>query len=237
MMGWIWVNRMPGEKTVCHAVTTWADVLSLEKTKPYFQSILRCLAQERQSGKIIYPPQGDLFNAFKETPYTQVKVVILGQDPYHAPGQAHGLSFSVQPGVKPPPSLRNIFQALKNDLNLPIPTHGCLNKWAEQGVLLLNASLSVEQNKPQSHAKMGWTLFTDHVIRVLNHHPDPLVFLLWGAYARSKAAFIQDKKHLVLTAAHPSPLSAYQGFMDCRHFSKTNAFLQANGRDPIDWLL
>ncbi|MCL9685131.1 uracil-DNA glycosylase [Legionella maioricensis] len=219
------------------SVTTWADILGDEKSQPYFTSILQFLAEEKNAGKIIYPAQNELFNAFKETPYEQVKVVILGQDPYHGPGQAHGLSFSVKPGVKPPPSLKNIFQELKNDLNVSIPMHGCLKKWANQGVLLLNTSLSVEQNKPQSHSKIGWTTFTDNVIRKLNHHSQPLVFLLWGAHAKNKNVLISENKHLVLTAAHPSPFSVHQGFFGCRHFSKTNDFLKANGRTPIDWNL
>jgi uracil-DNA glycosylase len=219
------------------SITTWADILGDEKTQPYFTSILQFLTQEKNAGKIIYPAKNELFNAFKETSYEQVKVVILGQDPYHGPGQAHGLSFSVKPGVKPPPSLKNIFQELKNDLNVPIPMHGCLKKWANQGVLLLNTSLSVEQNRPQSHSKIGWTVFTDNVIRKLNHHAQPLVFLLWGAHAKNKSVLISEKKHLVLTAAHPSPFSVHQGFFGCRHFSKTNDFLKANGREPIDWNL
>ncbi|BCA93939.1 uracil-DNA glycosylase [Legionella antarctica] len=219
------------------SVTTWRDIIGDEKKQPYFQSILQFLTQEQQAGKVIYPEKNDLFNAFKETAYEQVKVVILGQDPYHGPGQAHGLSFSVNPGVKPPPSLKNIFQELKNDLNMPIPNHGCLKKWAAQGVLLLNTSLSVEQNKPQSHAKIGWTIFTDNVIRKLNHCSHSLVFLLWGAHAKNKSILIREKKHLVLTAAHPSPFSVHQGFYGCRHFSKANSFLKANGREPIDWSL
>lgn len=223
------------ESIMTDPVITWADVLGEEKAQPYFKSILQFIEQEKAAGKTIYPAQNELFNAFKETPYEQVKVVILGQDPYHGPGQAHGLSFSVKPGVKPPPSLKNIFQELKNDLNLPIPNHGCLQKWATQGVLLLNTSLSVEQSQPQSHSKIGWTTFTDNVIKKLNYHPQPLVFLLWGAHAKNKGVFISDKKHLVLSAAHPSPFSVHQGFYGCRHFSKANAFLVAHGREPIDW--
>lgn len=216
---------------------SWTDVLGKEKEKDYFRAILYFIAQEIAAGKTIYPPQDALFNAFKETAYEQVKVVILGQDPYHGPGQAHGLSFSVQPHIKPPPSLRNIFQELHNDLQLAIPHHGCLQAWAKQGVLLLNTSLSVEQGKPQSHAQIGWTTFTDKVIMALNDHPMPLVFLLWGAHAQSKASLIHDKKHLVLKAAHPSPFSAHRGFLGCKHFSKTNAFLLEHGRQPIDWAL
>ncbi len=225
------------ENIMTDSVVTWTDVLGDEKTQPYFKSILQFLEQEKIAGKTIYPVQNEIFNAFKETPYDQVKVVILGQDPYHGPGQAHGLSFSVKPGVTPPPSLKNIFQELKNDLNLPIPNHGCLKKWANQGVLLLNTSLSVEQNNPQSHSKIGWTTFTDNVIKKLNDHSQPLVFLLWGAHAKNKSVLINDKKHLVLTAAHPSPFSVHQGFFGCRHFSKTNTFLAAQGREPIDWSL
>lgn len=217
--------------------TTWAEVLNEEQSKPYFKAILDFLKEETRRGTVVYPPAEELFSAFNETPYEQLKVVILGQDPYHGPNQAHGLSFSVKPGVKPPPSLKNIFQELKNDLDIPIPHHGCLKKWANQGVLLLNTSLSVEENKPQSHAKIGWTQFTDTVMKKLNDYPQPLVFLLWGAHAKSKGAFITNTHHLVLTAAHPSPLSVYQGFYGCKHFSTTNEFLKNHGRKPIDWAL
>ena len=214
---------------------TWSDVLGEEKRQPYFKSILQFLLQEKAAGKTIYPAQEDLFSAFRETPYEQVKVVILGQDPYHGPGQAHGLSFSVKPGVKPPPSLRNVFQELKNDLNIAIPQHGCLQQWASQGVLLLNTSLSVEAAKPQSHANIGWATFTDAVIDKLNQHPQPLVFLLWGAHAINKGSRINQQNHLVLTAAHPSPFSAHRGFLGCQHFSRANAFLISKGREPIQW--
>lgn len=214
---------------------TWADILGEEKTLPYFKSILQFLLQEKAAGKVIYPPQEELFSAFKETAYADIKVVILGQDPYHGSGQAHGLSFSVKPGVKPPPSLKNIFQELKSDLNISPPSHGCLKKWANQGVLLLNTSLSVEEAKPQSHAKIGWTVFTDKVIEKLNEHKESLVFLLWGNHAKNKGALITDPKHLVLTAAHPSPLSVHQGFWGCKHFSKANAFLISKARDSINW--
>ena len=213
----------------------WTDILDHERTQPYFKSIVTFLEQEKKSGKIIYPPENELFSAFLESPADKLKVVILGQDPYHGVGQAHGLSFSVQPGITPPPSLKNIFKELKADLNLPTPSHGCLKKWANQGVLLLNTSLSVEENQPQSHAKIGWTQFTDNIILRLNDYPNPLVFLLWGAHAQSKQAFIKEKRHLVLTAPHPSPLSAHRGFLGCQHFSKTNAFLESIGEDPIDW--
>ena len=216
---------------------TWTDVLADEKSQPYFKEILQFLANEQLAGKTIYPPQKDIFNAFKETPYDEVKVVILGQDPYHGPGQAHGLSFSVQPGVRLPPSLKNIFKELHSDLNIPIASQGCLNKWANQGVLLLNTSLSVEQSKPQSHAHIGWSTFTDNVIRKLNDYPESLVFMLWGAHAQSKIPFLDTQKHLVLTAAHPSPFSAHRGFLGCRHFSTANTFLVNNGRKPIEWML
>lgn len=218
-------------------MTSWTTVLGEEKTKPYFQSILQFLAKERAAGKTIYPSQADLFSAFKETPYHVVKVVLLGQDPYHGPGQAHGLSFSVQSGVSPPPSLKNIFQELHADLGVPIPDHWCLKKWAHQGVLLLNTVLSVEQGKPQSHAAVGWTTFTDQVIHHLNEYPHPLVFLLWGAHAQQKRALIDHPHHLILTTTHPSPLSAHRGFLGCRHFSKTNDFLTTIGQIPIDWAL
>lgn len=216
---------------------TWTDLLSEEKNKPYFKSILAFIEKERKANKDIYPPQNEIFQAFKETPLDKVKVVLLGQDPYHGPGQAHGLSFSVQPGVRLPPSLRNIYQELQNDLNIPPATHGCLTAWARQGVLLLNTSLSVERGKPQSHAQIGWTTFTDHVIRQLNNYPKPLVFLLWGAHAQSKQVFLDSPNHLVLTAPHPSPFSAHRGFLGCRHFSKTNAFLQQQGQSIIQWAL
>ena len=219
------------------STTTWADILGGEKKQAYFKSILNFLAEEQKAGKTIYPAQDELFSAFKETPYEKVKVVILGQDPYHGPGQAHGLSFSVKPGIKPPPSLKNIFQELKSDLNITTPNHGCLKKWANQGVLLLNTSLSVEQSKPQSHGKIGWTTFTDHVIHQLSNYPKPLVFLLWGAHAKNKGVLIDEQKHLVLTAAHPSPFSVHQGFYGCKHFSKANEFLRLKGREPIDWEL
>ncbi|RUR06126.1 uracil-DNA glycosylase [Legionella sp. km772] len=228
---------MKAELSLSPPSITWADVLGEEKNKAYFKAILTFIGQEINAGKMIYPPRQDLFAAFKETAFEQVKVVLLGQDPYHGPGQAHGLSFSVNPGIKPPPSLLNIFQELKNDLHLPFPSHGCLKKWAHQGVLLLNSSLSVEQAKPQSHAHIGWGQFTDTVIKKLNDHPQALVFLLWGAHAKSKRALIDENKHLILAAAHPSPFSAHHGFFGCRHFSKTNQFLQSKGRGLIDWRL
>lgn len=216
---------------------TWQSLLADEKKQPYFQQILAFLEKEHAAGKTIYPPQKDIFNAIKLTPFADVRVVILGQDPYHGPNQAHGLAFSVRPGVPPPPSLQNIFLELKNDLGIPIPEHGCLEKWARQGILLLNTSLTVEAGKPQSHAKIGWEKFTDKVIECLNEHPKSIVFLLWGSPAQQKARLINPYKHRILTAPHPSPLSAHRGFLGCKHFSKTNEILRQSGRDEIDWSL
>lgn len=216
---------------------TWKTILGDEKQKPYFQAILDFIKTERAAGKIIYPTQEDIFNALKFTPFEKVKVVILGQDPYHGPQQAHGLSFSVRPGVPPPPSLQNIFKELQADLGIPKPSHGCLEKWAQQGVLLLNAVLTVEADKPQSHAHIGWQRFTDQVISCLNDHPQSIIFLLWGAYAQQKSQLITNLRHRILKAPHPSPLSANRGFLGCRHFSQANQLLQQLGREPIDWHL
>ncbi len=216
---------------------TWTSVLGAEKQKPYFQKIMDFLHDERNAGKTIYPPQAEVFNALKFTPYQDVKVVIIGQDPYHGPRQAHGLSFSVVEGVKPPPSLQNIYKELESDLGLSRPQHGCLEKWAKQGVLLLNATLTVEASKPQSHGNLGWQTFTDEVIKSLNEHPNEIVFLLWGSFAQKKSSLINTLKHKVLKAPHPSPLSAHRGFLGCKHFSKANAFLKEQGRTPIDWTL
>ena len=219
-----------------NSTLTWSDILGSEKEQNYFKDLLQFLAKERAVGKIIYPAENEIFSAFRESPYKDIKVVILGQDPYHGAGQAHGLSFSVKPNVKPPPSLKNIFLELKNDLNIPMPKHGYLKKWANQGVLLLNTALTVEESKPQAHAKIGWTRFTDKVIEKLNEHTEPLVFMLWGAHAKNKGALLNNTKHLVLTAAHPSPFSV-KGFLGCKHFSKANNFLIEKGRQPIDWAL
>lgn len=214
---------------------TWQSLLAGEKSQPYFRKILEFLDKERASGKTIYPPQKDIFNALKLTPFADVAVVVIGQDPYHGPHQAHGLAFSVQPGIPSPPSLQNIFLELKNDLNCPPPKSGCLENWAKQGVLLLNTVLTVEAGKPQSHANIGWQQFTDKVIECLNEHPQGMVFLLWGAPAQQKARLINPFKHRILTAPHPSPLSAHRGFLGCKHFSKTNELLTQMGRSPIVW--
>lgn len=213
----------------------WETLLADEKKKPYFLGILEFLAQERSRGKHIYPAQSDIFNAIKTTAFSDIKVVIIGQDPYHNPGQAHGLAFSVKQGIKPPPSLMNIFKELKSDCGIEIPNHGCLEKWAKQGVLLLNTVLTVEENKPHSHANIGWETFTDTIIEKINDHPEKIIYLLWGAHAQKKAALIDTTKHVILAAAHPSPFSAHRGFLGCKHFSKANAFLKKIGRIPIDW--
>ncbi|MBO7275679.1 MAG: uracil-DNA glycosylase, partial [Clostridia bacterium] len=189
------------------------------------------------SSHTVYPGMYDIFNALKYTPYSSVKVVIIGQDPYHGPNQAHGLSFSVREGVPPPPSLQNIFKEIKSDLGLPIPNHGCLEKWARQGVLLLNAVLTVRAGQANSHNGQGWETITDSIIRHLNDRQKPMVFLLWGANAGAKSALVTNPSHLVLKCAHPSPLSAYNGFFGCRHFSKANKYLSECGLKEIDWRL
>lgn len=195
------------------------------------------LDAELAAGKTIFPPQGAWFRALELTPLDKVRVVILGQDPYHGPGQAHGLCFSVPPGVRPPPSLINIYKEFGSDLGLPRPPHGFLEHWARQGVLLLNSVLTVEMAKAASHSKKGWEPFTDAIIAQVNDKAEPVVFMLWGAYAHKKAANVDSRRHLVLKAAHPSPLSAHAGFLGCKHFSQCNAFLVSNGLPPIDWTL
>lgn len=216
---------------------SWKSVLKNEFSKPYFLEAVTFLKTEKALGKVIYPPGSLLFNAFNTTPFEKVKVVLLGQDPYHGQGQAHGLSFSVPDGIKPPPSLVNIFKELHSDTGVPIPRHGNLSKWARQGVLLLNACLTVRENDPLSHSKIGWTTFTDSVISTISAQKKNVVFLLWGKFAQEKQVLIDETKHLVLKAAHPSPYSAANGFFGCRHFSKTNDYLVKNGIDPIDWSL
>lgn len=215
----------------------WLAVLGDQFDKPYMTQLRAFLQAEKQQGKVIYPPGSLWFNAFNTTPFTKVKVVILGQDPYHGPHQAHGLCFSVLPGVQVPPSLVNIYKELEADLGIPRPRHGCLNHWAEQGVLLLNATLTVEQARAGAHQGKGWETFTDSAIHALNEQREHLVFMLWGSYAQKKGDFIDTKRHLVLKAPHPSPLSAHRGFLGCRHFSKANDYLQKNGQQPIDWAL
>jgi uracil-DNA glycosylase len=215
----------------------WADVLREEKQQPYFKELLSSVEHERASGKRIYPPNSDVFNALSFTPFSNVKVVILGQDPYHGPNQAHGLCFSVKPPTPPPPSLVNIFLELKKDLGIERPSHGNLESWARQGVLLLNAVMTVEDGKPGSHANKGWERFTSAVIQHLNNERENLVFLLWGAYAQKKAECVDRTKHLVLMAPHPSPLSAHRGFLGCGHFSKANAYLAEHDLAPINWAL
>ena len=210
--------------------------------EPLFRSQVyagvREFLKEEYKTHTVHPPAGDIFNALKFTPYEQVKVVILGQDPYHEPGQAHGLSFSVQPGVPAPPSLKNIFKEQRTDLGISQPAGaGCLEAWARQGVLLLNATLTVRAHEANSHKNCGWAAVTDEIIRVLDRRETPMVFLLWGANAKAKGALVKNPNHLVLTSAHPSPLSAYNGFFGCRHFSKANAFLEENGLAPINWQL
>lgn len=214
---------------------SWKDALREEFDKPYMQQLGEFLRTEKAAGKVIFPPGPLIFNALNTTPLEKVKVVIIGQDPYHGPGQAHGLCFSVQPGVPTPPSLQNIYKELQRDLNLPIPNHGYLQHWAEQGVLLLNTSLTVEQARAGSHANAGWQLFTDKVIEVVSQRCENLVFLLWGSHAQSKQKLIDAQKHLILKSAHPSPLSAYRGFLGNGHFSRTNKFLEQRGLAPIDW--
>lgn len=215
---------------------SWLPVLDGETTQPYYQQLYRFIGEERKKYKI-YPPGDDVFNALRYTPYERVRVVIIGQDPYHDENQAHGLAFSVRPGVAVPPSLGNIYKELHDDVQFRIPKHGCLIPWAEQGVLLLNAVLTVRAHQANSHQGKGWESFTDAVLRAVNASPNRVVFLLWGRYAQRKAEGIDAARHTVLKAAHPSPLSASQGFFGCRHFSKTNAALVQAGLAPIDWQL
>jgi uracil-DNA glycosylase len=215
----------------------WKEELKPVFDKPYFEHIVNFLKNEKKAGKVIYPPGKLIFNAFECTPFRQVKVVIIGQDPYHNPGQAHGLCFSVPDKVPPPPSLINIFKEIHDDLSVPVPASGNLEKWAREGVLLLNASLTVEENKPMSHSNIGWHVFTDEVIKHISAHKRHVVFMLWGKFAQNKEYLIDTSKHKILKAAHPSPLSAYNGFFGCRHFSKANSWLSEMGEKTIDWSL
>ena len=216
---------------------SWRSALSEQFEQPYMAGLKRFLASEQEAGKSIFPAGDDWFRALVLTPLDQVKVVILGQDPYHGHGQAHGLCFSVPDGVRPPPSLVNIYKEMQSDLGIPRPAHGFLEHWARQGVLLLNSVLTVEMGLAASHRNRGWEQFTDAVVRAVNAKCEPVVFMLWGAYAQKKAGFVDDARHLVLKAPHPSPLSAYSGFLGCRHFSKANSFLESRGIAPIDWAL
>ncbi|HJC21284.1 MAG TPA: uracil-DNA glycosylase [Candidatus Butyricicoccus avicola] len=214
----------------------WDALLADEFHSEYYAQIRRVLKKEYAEHEV-YPPMEDIFNALRYTAYADVKAVLLGQDPYHGPGQAQGLCFSVRPGVPLPPSLQNIFTELQNDMGLPAPHSGSLIPWAKEGVLLLNTTLTVRRGEPNSHSKIGWTRFTDAIIQKLNAHERPIVFLLWGGNARSKKKFITNPNHLVLETVHPSPLSVYQGFFGCRHFSQCNEFLMQHGIAPIDWTL
>lgn len=227
---------MPNETKKPELDKSWLEVVGDEFPKPYMAALKKFLLEEKQQHPV-YPPGKDMFNALNLTPFDQVRVVILGQDPYHGPRQAHGLSFSVQRGVKPPPSLQNIFIELQNSLKIPIPQHGELSSWAKQGVLMLNTLLSVRHRTPKSHAGKGWETFTDQIIDSLNEKRDGLVFVLWGRQAGEKAARINKKKHLILQAPHPSPYSADRGFFGCGHFVKINNHLEALGARPIDWSL
>lgn len=216
---------------------SWLMHLAVEFEMPYMQQLKQFLLQEKSAGKIVYPASRNIFNAFNSTPLNNVKVVIIGQDPYHGPNQAHGLCFSVQQGVQTPPSLQNIFKEQQRDLGLPIPGHGYLQSWAEQGVLLLNATLTVEQARAGSHQGKGWEIFTDKAIELVSRMNESVVFMLWGSYAQKKIDLINTQKHLVLKAPHPSPLSAHRGFIGCGHFSKANEYLKKINKAPIDWAL
>lgn len=212
----------------------WDELLKDEFSKDYYRALRQFLITEYNT-HTVYPPMGDIFNALRHTSYSSVRAVILGQDPYHEPGQAHGMCFSVRKGVEQPPSLKNIFRELNSDLGIPTPHHGELTQWADSGVLLLNTVLTVRRGAAFSHAHHGWEQFTDRVIGLLNDRPDPIVFLLWGRPAQAKAALLTNPQHLILQCAHPSPLSASRGFFGCRHFSKANAFLRSRGMSEIDW--
>ncbi|WP_341835506.1 uracil-DNA glycosylase [Chitinophaga pollutisoli] len=217
--------------------SSWKEALKEEFQKSYFEQIVMFLKHEKALGKTIYPVGSNIFNAFEKTPFDQVKVVILGQDPYHGPGQAHGLCFSVQKGVKPPPSLVNIYKEMNKDLGIPIAETGDLTPWAESGVLLLNAFLTVRDGEPASHSKIGWESFTDAVIRKISNEKEGVIFMLWGRFAQDKQVLIDATKHHILKAAHPSPFSADKGFFGCRHFSKANELLVRQGLEPVNWQL
>jgi len=230
------LNSAPTERSV-NLDPSWLEHLQAEFSQDYMLALRQFLRQEKAQGKQIYPPGELIFNALNSTSFDKVRVVILGQDPYHGAGQAHGLCFSVLPGVRIPPSLVNIFKEIKNDLDIATPSHGCLQNWAEQGVLLLNAVLTVEKAHAASHQGRGWERFTDKVVSLLNEKREHLVFLLWGSYAQKKGQIIDRDKHLVLQAPHPSPLSAHRGFLGCKHFSQANDYLVKTGQGPIEWSL
>ena len=213
---------------------SWQEVLQVEFDKPYFENLVGFVKQEYAS-RTIFPPAGQIFNAFNTCPFNNVKVVILGQDPYHGPGQAHGLCFSVNDGIQFPPSLQNIFKEITSDLGIPVPKTGNLTRWAEQGVLLLNATLTVRASQAGSHQGKGWEEFTDSVIKIISEKAENVVFILWGSYAIKKKSLINASKHCILTAPHPSPLSSYRGFFGCKHFSQTNTYLTSKGKTPIEW--
>ncbi|MDT8310092.1 MAG: uracil-DNA glycosylase [Methylophaga sp.] len=217
--------------------TEWQAELAAEFEQPYMQQLKAFLQQQKQAHKVIFPHSSNWFHALETTPLSKVKVVVLGQDPYHQPGQAHGLCFSVQPGVTIPPSLNNIYKELKSDLGIEPVSHGYLESWAQQGVLLLNAVLTVEQNQANAHQGKGWEQFTDKVITTINNQRQNVVFMLWGSYAQKKGAIIDRQKHLVLKAPHPSPLSAHRGFFGCKHFGQANDYLLAHEQTPVDWQL
>jgi uracil-DNA glycosylase len=216
---------------------SWKTQLEEEFRSPYFIRLKEFLLREKSAGKVIYPPGRSIFRAFENTPFEEVKVVILGQDPYHGQGQANGLCFSVSEGIPLPPSLKNIFKELQSDLGIPFPKNGNLDKWASQGVLLLNATLTVRAGEAGSHQNQGWEQFTDTIIRLLSEKKEGLVFLLWGRFAQAKEGLIDSNKHYLLKAAHPSPFSAHSGFLGCRHFSKANQLLISSGKEPVDWRL
>ena len=216
---------------------SWKERIGAYLERPEMQALSAFLRNEKQHGKVIFPPGPEIFAAFEHTPFEQVRVVILGQDPYHGPGQAHGLCFSVRPGVPPPPSLQNIFKEIQRDLGIAPPDHGCLTPWADRGVLLLNAVLTVEQSQAASHQGKGWEGFTDAAIDALNREREGLVFLLWGSYAQRKGQLIDSSRHCILRSVHPSPLSAHRGFLGCGHFSAANRYLEEHGQAPIDWSL
>ena len=217
--------------------STWFAALDQEMRQDYWKTLQLFLVDQESQGRVIYPPVGQLFSAFSLTDLDKVKVVILGQDPYHGYGQANGLAFSINPGNKIPPSLRNIFMELHLDLGIAVPSHGCLRKWSNEGVFLLNSALTVEESKPSAHAGQGWETFTNATIKTISDSRQQVVFMLWGSIARSKRTLVDESKHLVLEAPHPSPLSCYRGFHGCQHFSKANQYFKHNGLKPIDWAL